>query len=302
MMSFNDALGTTLAASRGDRTEQVALTTFCDTIAGGVQTLDGASSRSPFPIPRSPSFFTGKPEIPGLGRAFLMRNYRADLGKWQTADPLGYPDGWNQLAYCGNAVSICVDKFGMWATGTSYSITDKEVPLTVSSTRTQENDLWWADKSDNYFAGSGEPLSQALVEYAQGQTGATASDFIVDQKCFPQIEADSGFALVRAYVANKMRGVPYNTIVAFDENIDIVPTTLTSKDLNHSIHGVIFHLSGSITASRHWKGKLTVSFSDPYDFKATDPDWKVRVWGRLYDNGWISRFSTTGTWNVAFEE
>ena len=31
-----------------------------------------------------------------------MRNYRAGLAKWQTADPMGYPDGWNQLAYCGN--------------------------------------------------------------------------------------------------------------------------------------------------------------------------------------------------------
>ena len=29
---------------------------------------------------------------------FLMRNYRAGLVKWQTADPMGYPDGWNRLA------------------------------------------------------------------------------------------------------------------------------------------------------------------------------------------------------------
>ena len=34
------------------------------------------------------AFFTGKPLVPGLGRVFLMRNYRADLAKWQTADPL----------------------------------------------------------------------------------------------------------------------------------------------------------------------------------------------------------------------
>lgn len=147
---------------------------------------------------------------------------------------------------------------------------------------------------------SPKPHAEKIVIEANRRRNKTV-DFWVHQY-FPQIEADSGFALVRAYVANKMRGVPYNTIVAFDENIDIVPTTLMSKDLNHSIHGVIFHLSGSITASRHWKGKLTVSFSDPYDFKATDPDWMVRVWGRLYDNGWISRFNTTGTWNVTFEE
>ena len=34
------------------------------------------------------AFFTGKPLVPGLGRAFLFRNYRPDLAKWQTADPL----------------------------------------------------------------------------------------------------------------------------------------------------------------------------------------------------------------------
>lgn len=65
------------------------------------------------------NMFTGKPEITGLGYAFLFRNYRGDLGKWQTQDPigiiiatepefaskdtpetyeLGYPDGWNNLA------------------------------------------------------------------------------------------------------------------------------------------------------------------------------------------------------------
>ena len=43
---------------------------------------------------------------------FLCRNYRADLAKWQTADPLGYPDGWNQLAYCGNEVTRFVDLEG----------------------------------------------------------------------------------------------------------------------------------------------------------------------------------------------
>lgn len=41
-----------------------------------------------------------------------MRNYRASLGKWQTADPMGYPDGWNALAYCNNGVTSAVDLWG----------------------------------------------------------------------------------------------------------------------------------------------------------------------------------------------
>lgn len=66
---------------------------------------------SPTPTQNS-NFFTGKPFVEGLGHAFLMRNYRAGLAKWQTADPMGYPDGWNQLAYCGNGVTSAVDLWG----------------------------------------------------------------------------------------------------------------------------------------------------------------------------------------------
>ena len=192
----------------------------------------------------------------------------------------------------------------MWATGVAYAIIDNDVPWYVSSNRDQDNDRSLANKSDNYFAMSGEPLSQALVEYAQTQTGVTATDFPVDSKYFPQIEADSGFAAVRTYVASKMRGVSPNGSVTFSKKTDHPSTTLVSKDLNHSIHGVIFYLDGSITvdAVGHWKGNLTVSFSDPYDFLASDPDWRVRVWGRLYNCGWISKFNATGSWTVNFEE
>ena len=58
------------------------------------------------------AMYTGKPYIGELGYAFLFRNYRADYGKWQTTDPLGYPDGWNSLAYCRNAVSLSIDWLG----------------------------------------------------------------------------------------------------------------------------------------------------------------------------------------------
>lgn len=58
------------------------------------------------------AMYTGKPYIGELGYAFLFRNYRADQGKWQTTDPLGYPDGWNNLAYCNNGITISVDWLG----------------------------------------------------------------------------------------------------------------------------------------------------------------------------------------------
>ena len=70
------------------------------------------------------AMYTGKPYIGELGYAFLFRNYRADQGKWQTTDPLGYPDGWNNLAYCNNNVLCFADKYGLLVMAT-YNITRK---------------------------------------------------------------------------------------------------------------------------------------------------------------------------------
>jgi len=58
------------------------------------------------------TYFTGKPHVEGLGYSFLFRNYREDLAKWQTSDPLGYPDGWNNFAYVNNGVNNTVDPLG----------------------------------------------------------------------------------------------------------------------------------------------------------------------------------------------
>ncbi len=98
---FNDALGTTVGAKKDGKYSAAALTAFGENL----------SVDSPTPTQNS-NFFTGKPYVEGLGHAFWMRNYRAGLAKWQTADPLGYPDGWNQLAYCGNGVTRNVDFMG----------------------------------------------------------------------------------------------------------------------------------------------------------------------------------------------
>ena len=91
---FNDALGTTVGAKKDGKYSAAVLTAF-----GEGTDADKA-------------FFTGKPMVEGLGHAFLMRNYRAGLAKWQTADPMGYPDGWNALAYCENGVTSEVDLWG----------------------------------------------------------------------------------------------------------------------------------------------------------------------------------------------
>jgi RHS repeat-associated protein len=88
---FNDMLGATLG-TYGKEFKEINRTTF------------GSGSEK--------GFFTGKPYVKELGAVFLFRNYRPELGKWQTSDPLGYPDGWNNFAYVNNWVISCIDRLG----------------------------------------------------------------------------------------------------------------------------------------------------------------------------------------------
>ena len=83
------------------------------------------------------AMYTGKPYIGELGYAFLFRNYRADQGKWQTSDPLGYPDGWNNLAYVNNNVIYSFDKTGLcwWLTPEGF--------LTYGQTPPTDDCLLW---------------------------------------------------------------------------------------------------------------------------------------------------------------
>ena len=91
---FTDILGTSMGKVSGNGYSAIDKTSF------GADTSDKSS------------FFTGKPYVEGLGYAFLFRNYRADMGKWLSQDLIGYPDGWNNLAYCNNLATIACDLYG----------------------------------------------------------------------------------------------------------------------------------------------------------------------------------------------
>ena len=101
---FNDILGTTLGIKNEKGFDAISMTAF-----GEPTTSQPNNSTTEID---NVGFFTGKPYIGELGYAFLFRNYRADQGKWQTKDPLGYPDGWNNLAYVNNNVLNSIDLWG----------------------------------------------------------------------------------------------------------------------------------------------------------------------------------------------
>ena len=79
------------------------------------------------------ALFTGKPDLGELCYAFLFRNYRADQGKWQTSDPLGYPDGWNNLAYCNNEITNYIDIAGCIMSGYIEDQIKREITAQITS-------------------------------------------------------------------------------------------------------------------------------------------------------------------------
>ncbi len=93
---FNDMLGTTQGTVKDGK------------YSASKSTLFGEFSQEK----SNEQFFTGKPNIDGIGYSFLFRSYRPELAKWQTSDPLGYPDGFNNFAYCNNGVTKNIDWLG----------------------------------------------------------------------------------------------------------------------------------------------------------------------------------------------
>ena len=112
------------------------------------------------------AYFTGKPELPELGYAFLVRSYRADLGKWQTRDPLGYPDGWNAMAYCNCLFTVAVDSIGAFLNIT-YSISTHTLSYSITTT-TSSGTTTTPVSTSKVKSGDGihqdNPASQAIVE------------------------------------------------------------------------------------------------------------------------------------------
>ena len=160
---FNDMLGSTLAVNGNP----VEMTSFGETADKN-------------------TFFTGKPMVDELGYTFLFRNYRSDYGKWQTTDPLGYPDGWNNLAYCNNMTISCVDFLG----ADIYHVVDSHaVEGFGHSSAIVGNDTFGyrimnhgtaigIGSSANNWATKYNSLSEALQALNSGRTGDYAFDKI----------------------------------------------------------------------------------------------------------------------------
>lgn len=165
---FTDMLGTSLGKIEENRYSAIAKTSF------------GADTSDKF------SFFTGKPYIEDLGYAFLLRNYRADMGKWLSQDLIGYPDGWNNFAYCNNQSTCTIDLYGAYDLANSAYVSIKLQNGTVkegyvSSRQDVSNILNNASSSnkitDFTYTGHGASDGAGFIVNSQSAYYITARDF-----------------------------------------------------------------------------------------------------------------------------
>ena len=142
---FNDMLGSTLAVNG----KAVEMTSFGETADKN-------------------AFFTGKPMIDELGFAFLFRDYNPNLGKWTTSDPLGYPDGWNNLAYVNNEVIVNVDFMGC---GALNALNSAYISIKLSDGTVYGNYISTEQDLNNLLANSTE--SNKITDFKYTGHGST---------------------------------------------------------------------------------------------------------------------------------
>lgn len=110
---FNDMLGSSLGTAENGTFGEIPRTAFGEQLSNSsTPALSNFSNDLSGEALAKSDFFTGKPQVEGLGYSFLFRNYKPEIGKWQTSDPIGYPDGWNNFAYCNNGVTNRFDILG----------------------------------------------------------------------------------------------------------------------------------------------------------------------------------------------
>ena len=162
---FNDMLGSTLGVAANGSYSPINRTSFGE--------VDNASSSEY-------NFFTGKPNVEGLGYSFLFRNYNANNGKWRSQDPLGYPDGWNNTAYCNNQITNCFDWLGnvsqsiTRATNDTYTVYDNGSIKVNSSTYSVV--VTFTNLPQNYLATYSKVT---VVHYYYGLTRSTNKWYLV---------------------------------------------------------------------------------------------------------------------------
>jgi len=102
-LALGFAATSSVFASSGTRyylNDHLATTVGIAEASGEIAAMEADAFGSPLAGGANPGRFTGKPYYEDLGAyIFPFRNYHADVARWMSADPSGFPDGVNGVAY-----------------------------------------------------------------------------------------------------------------------------------------------------------------------------------------------------------
>ena len=254
---FNDMLGSTLAVNG----KSVEMTSFGET---------GDKN----------AFFTGKPMIDELGYSFLFRDYNPNQGKWTTTDPLGYPDGWNNLAYVNNGCFVNIDFLGAWG----LLVSDTGMPPTPSAVTSStqwtigENFSGYGIYSVTtyswvHIATSGNTNGQVLLTTAYAKTTSTSTigqySTSLSQAITTTANAKGSFANIAEFsagISNSISGTisaGYSLQSGTSETVSVSLGYSATADQNTYIEIIAYQLVATTTYYANYMPPSEVSEPNP---------------------------------------
>ena len=258
---FNDVLGTSLGVAKDDGYFAIDKTSF------------GADSTD------KTSFFTGKPYVEDLGYVFLLRNYRADTGKWQMRDLIGYPNGWNNFAYCGNMPRVRFDLLGAsWDSLDmfNYAYRNDSEPDYIDTDRMGVTDDVWRNIENNVI-----PNMKSQIDYKVKSAVSSESAPSGNKPFSMQYDTDRSYSF-----GNVIWAMGDGTVKTYSS----ISYSWTSSTLENKIF-----------INYVWNTTTTVVYSDKFvDIFDTETWLGMNLDPRLmkpYDYGhtWFKEFDGSGT-------
>ena len=258
---FNDVLGTSLGIIKG----------------GGYSAIDKTSFGDDIEDKRL--FFTGKPYVEDLGYTFLFRNYRADLGKWQMRDLIGYPNGWNNFAYCGNMPRVRFDLLGAsWDSLDmfNYAYRNDSEPDYIDTDRMGVTDDVWRNIENNVI-----PNMKSQIDYKVKSAVSSESAPSGNKPFSMQYDTDRSYSF-----GNVIWAMGDGTVKTYSS----ISYSWTSSTLENKIF-----------INYVWNTTTTVVYSDKFvDIFDTETWLGMNLDPRLmkpYDYGhtWFKEFDGSGT-------